>query len=238
MAAIFKRMLVLLAISAVVPASAGGATATVQTMVVGKNRTLVGPKAVRVPARTVRASGKPCALAAGTPLGALAATGISFAVRDQGACSSRARDSGGLYVFRIGPDRARAQDGWVYKVDGRAGSTSAGDAGGPFGTGRRLRSGQQVLWFWCRMGDRGCQASLDIHLTAEGRAVLVRAFDDAGRARPVGGATVTLADGTSLISDAAGRVTLPATVSDTTAVATAPGLVRSFPIPIKQRAAR
>ena len=49
--------------------------------------------------------------------------------RTRAGCSSR----------RLGPDRNRGQNGWVYKVGRRAGSNGAADTAGPFGNGAAAR---------------------------------------------------------------------------------------------------
>ena len=61
-----------------------------------------------------------------------------------------ARDGGGLFVESIRGDVNRGQNGWVYKVGRRAATAGAADPTGPFGHGR-LRNGQSVTWFYCRL---------------------------------------------------------------------------------------
>ena len=133
-------------------------------MVVGKGRTLLEPATVAARATTLRVAGRRCAVGAATPLAVLAAAdragGPSFALRDYGSCSRAARDAGGLFVTRVGPDRNRGRDGWVYKVGRRAGTTPAADPSGPFGTGRRIAAGARVVWFWCVLRTGGCQRTL------------------------------------------------------------------------------
>src|SRR4051812_36264575 len=141
--------------------------AKVDVLVVGKHAVLRGPKAVKLAKRTVKVGHRRCAVGKATPLSVLAGTKLRLRVRDQGACSRDARDAGALYVFGVGPDRAKGRAGWVYKVGNRAGSTGAADPSGPFGTGHRLRDGQRVLWFWCtlngeRSPDTGCQRTLAV----------------------------------------------------------------------------
>jgi hypothetical protein len=132
-------------------------------MVVGKSRTLASPAPVRLATRRAKVGGRRCTVAAATPLAALLATRLPVTLRDFGSCGSAARDAGGLFVRRIGPDANRGNDGWFYKVGRRAGSAGAGDPAGPFGDGRRLRRGDRVIWFWCEAGrDGGCQRTLEI----------------------------------------------------------------------------
>jgi hypothetical protein len=188
-------------------------------MVVGRAKVLRAPRTVALAAHRVRVGRHRCAVAAGTPLAALAATGLRLVVRDYAACSSHPRDAGGLYVARVGPDRARGAAGWVYKVGHRVGTTGAADPTGPFGTGHRVRGGQSVLWFWCRQDAAGgCQRTLDVsaprHVAAGAPLrVTVRGYDDQGRGVRVAGATVrlgaaratTAADGTATLTAPAGR---------------------------------
>lgn len=216
------------------------ATATgadrVRVMVVGRERVLEAPREVSLRARTVRADRRRCAVGARTPLSILAGTGLRLTVTDTGACGRSARDAGGLFVTRVGPDRNAGRAGWVYKVGRRAGTTGAADPSGPFGTGRLLRAGDRVLWFWCELdrGD-GCQRTLEVS-PARARVppgtpvrVRVRGYDDAGRGVPVAGAEVRLGDGVA-VTGPDGRAVLgaPARAGRHGLSATAPGLVAAF----------
>jgi len=222
------------AVLALAPASAPAATVT--TMVVGRERTLRDAREVRLEEKRVAVAGRRCTVARGTPLAVLASLRLSLKLRDYGSCGRRARDAGGLFVTRVGSERNRGRDGWVYKTGRRSGSGGAADVAGPFGTGRRLRDGERLLWFWCDMQRSGsCQRTLeavpDRTAAAPGETVrvTVRGYDDAGRGVPVAGATVRLGsasaptgpDGVAAVPVAgAGRLQLHAT---------APGMVRSFP---------
>src|SRR6476659_2576067 len=120
------------------PAAGASTAPRVKVMVVGRSGLLLAPRTVTAKQVVVRASGKSCAAAAGTPLAALAgarrAGGPSFSVRDfGGSCSRRARDSASLLVTRVGGNRNRGRNGWVYKVGTRAGTAGAADVAGPFG---------------------------------------------------------------------------------------------------------
>ena len=105
-----------------------------------------------------------------------------------------------------------------------------------FGTGRRLRGGDRLLWFWCDMqASGGCQRTLeaapDRATAAPGETVrvTVRGYDDAGRGVKVPGATVRLGSATAL-TGADGVAMVPVTAAGRLElVATAPGMVRSFP---------
>ena len=128
-----------------VPAPAGAAT--VELMVVGKERVLREAGPVKLKSRSVRVGGRRCAVGRATPLSALAGTRLKLGFRDYGSCGRSPRDAGALYVKRIGSERARGADGWVYKVGRRAGTTGAADPSGPFGRGKlqARRAGAVVL---------------------------------------------------------------------------------------------
>ena len=183
-------------------------------------------------AATARIGNRRCAVGAGTPLAALVRSGIGpLRIKDYGECSPRPVDAAGLYVAAIRADRARRQNGWVYKVGNKVATAGAADPSGPFGRGR-LRRGQRVTWFFCRMNVRrsSCQRTLGLSASATGGGtvdVTVRAYDDRGRSRPRAGATVhagaatatTGSDGTATLTLPRGRAAL---------WASAPGTVRSF----------
>jgi len=219
-----------------VPAAAE-ARARVDVMVVGKARVHVDATRVVLQPRTARVGGRRCALGAATPLSALAGAGVGFRLEDYGRCSRRARDAGSLYVERIAGERASGRDGWVYKVGRRVGSTGAGDPSGPFGTGRRLRHGQDVLWFWCVQGaSDSCQRTLEVTpagpTVAPGAplAVRVRGYDDAGRGVAVAGATVRLGSAVAQTgADGSATLTAPAAPARVRLEAETAGMVRAFP---------
>jgi hypothetical protein len=229
---------VLAAVLAAPPAVAAGPR--VGMMVVGRSGVVFGPRTVRATATTVAVGAKRCAAPTATPLAALAAAhragAAGFSVRDYGSCSSRAGDSGSLFVFRIGADRNRGRNGWTYKVGVRSGTTGAADPTGAFGTGRRLRAGDRVTWFWCVLARSGsCQRTLAV-LSASRRvapgaplAVTVRGYDDAGHGVAVRGATVRLGQ-TTATTAADGRATLtaPSRPGRVRLTATRPGMVRAF----------
>jgi hypothetical protein len=215
--------------------------ARVQVMVVGRAGTLVEAATLRARATVVRASGRTCKVAASTPLAALAAAlrpaGTGWHVRDFGSCERRrSRSSGQLFVDRVAADRNRGQDGWVYKVNDRAGTIGAADP-----TGRRLRAGDRVVWFYCMLdaASKGCQRTLrvlDPDAVGAPGAVLpvsVLAYDDARRSIPASGAHVTLGAAGALAGpDGVASLTVPAPGIHALA-ASLPGAVPSFPIRIK-----
>jgi hypothetical protein len=179
----------------------------------------------------VRVGGRRCAVGRATALAVLVRSKPGhIGLRDFGSCSSSPGDAAGLFVRAIRHDRNKGQNGWVYKVGRRAATAGAADPSGPFGHGR-LRSGQRVTWFYCRMHAGGCQRSLAVRVRNEsgGIAVRVIGYNDAGRGVAVGGATVragtasatTAADGSAHLTLAAGHYRV---------VARKRGLVRSFPV--------
>jgi hypothetical protein len=182
---------------------------------------------------TARVGSKRCAVPAGTPLAALIRSRVAkLGLKDFGSCSRRPSDAGGLYVRSIGSDRARGQNGWVYKVGQKLAPAGAADPAGPFGNGR-LKSGAQVTWFYCRYDNsvHGCQRTLGLTATpaAGGLQVSVKAYDDRARAVPAVGATVH-AGAASATTDANGNavLTLPSGTYDV--YANGAGAVRSQPV--------
>ena len=180
----------------------------------------------------VRVGGRTCTVGAATPLAALVRIEPpKLRLRDYGSCSRRARDAGGLFVRAIGPDANRGFDGWVYKVSHRLATAGAGDPSGPFGRGR-LRSGQRVTWFYCRLDQRSrmCQRTLALKASPSGPGqvtVAVRSYDDRGRSTPAGGATVRAGAATAT-TDANGTATLALPPGAHRVHAERTGEVRSF----------
>jgi hypothetical protein len=224
----------LTAAAALAAAPAAAPAATVDVMVVGKASVLRGPKAVRLEQRRVKVGGRRCSVGRGTPLSALAAMGLPLKIRDSGACGSRPRDSGGLYVFQVAGERERGTGGWVYKVGNRAGTAGAGDPSGPFGGGG-LRAGQRLLWFWCRQAGN-CQRTLDAVpdrtsvRPGEALRVAVRGYDDAGAGTAVAGATVRLGSATATTgADGTATLTVPSGAKRLRLRAERAGTIRAFP---------
>jgi hypothetical protein len=223
------RPLLLACLAALLAAPPAGAAApAVRQMVVFRDGDAV-TTTVMAKQASVRVGRRRCTAGEGTVLAALARSHVGrLRLRDFGSCSSHARDGAGLFVEAIGSDRNRGQNGWVYKVGRRGATAGAADPSGPFGRGR-LRRGQRVTWFYCRLRGGGCQRTLELVASAEpgGVAATVRAYDDEGRGVPVSGATVsagavsgeTAADGSVRLALPPGRHRL---------VAEKDGLVRSF----------
>jgi hypothetical protein len=143
-------------------AGAAASGPSVQSMVVGVGgRVLSRTRTVTASASSVRIGHRSCAVASGTPLAALLAVrragGPGFALRDYGHCGSSPVNSGQLFVYSLGGETNRGQNGWEYEVDGVVGSAGAADPSGPEGNGRRLRAGDRVVWFWCEAYRGGCR---------------------------------------------------------------------------------
>jgi hypothetical protein len=229
-----RALLVILAVAVAAPAPA--AAATVDVMVVGKSKLLRGPKHVKLKQRTVKVGGKRCRVLGATPLSVLAATKLKLGFRDYGSCGKRPADAVGLYVTKVAGEREKGRGGWVYKVGRRAGVTSAADPSGPFGTGKRLRHGQTVTWFWCELKTTGsCQRTLEARPERTSAApgdtlrVTVRGYDDQGKGVAVQGATVRLGSA-SAVTGAGGVATLTVAGSGRQRLqAERSGMVRAFP---------
>jgi hypothetical protein len=208
--------------------SADAAAPTVRQMVAFRSGEAVTKK-VRASRVLVRVRRRRCAAGDGTALAALVRSRPRrLRLRDFGSCSRNPRDGAGLFVSAIGPDRNRGQNGWVYKVGRRSATAGAADPSGPFGRGR-LRSGQRVTWFYCRLRGGGCQRTLEVRASAEpgGLVARVRGYDDEGTGVAVEGATVSAGRVSALTGrGGSARLALPAGVHRV--VASKPGLVRSF----------
>lgn len=225
--------LAVLILALAIPASAAAAP-RVDLLVVGKQRTLHGPRAVTAKPVTVKVGRRRCRVAA-TPLAALARTPLKVGYKDFGSCGRKRADAGALYVRSVAGERERGAGGWVYKVDNRTPTVGAGDVSA------KLRRGARLLWFWCRTGG-DCQRNLDVRPATKAvapggtLAVRVRAFDDDGRAVPGAGATVRMGSATA-VADARGVATLvaPDARGRLDVVATKAGLVRSFGAEVRVR---
>ena len=226
-------------------AGAAAASARVQAMVVGRQGVIVGPITVRAPKTVVRASGRRCAVAASTPLGALQAAlrrkRVVFAVRDYGSCARRnTRSSGQLFVTQIARERNSGASGWVYKIDDRTPGTGAADG--------RLRPGDRLLWLYCEQNPQsgGCQRSLRVVPAGKGGPaggslpVRVFGYDDKRTRRAVPGARITLTKGSQAVvsavssPDGSAVLTLPPAGRYGLA-ASADGLAPSFPVTVRTR---
>jgi hypothetical protein len=229
-----RRLVVIaLALAAAAPAPAGAAE--VELMVVGKERALREATHVRLKERRVKVGRRTCRVGARTALSVLAATRLKLGLRDYGRCGRRPRDAAGLYVTRVAGERERGRGGWVYKVGRRTPSLGAADL-----SGRRLRDGDRVIWFWCEQDETGsCQRTLEAQpdrtTAAPGEAlrVHVRGYDDQGRGIDVEGATVRLGSATG--STGADGVAVLTVIDGGRLEATKEGMVRAFPRKVQLR---
>lgn len=217
-----------MAVAGCLSAPAATAAPTVEHMVVFRDGTAKG-KRVSSGGVRVRVGRKRCAVAGGTALAALVRSRPGrIRLKDFGSCSLRPRDSASLFVSAIGRDRNRGLSGWVYKVGNRAARAAASDPDGPFGRGR-LRSGQRVLWFYCRRAG-SCQRTLAARARPQHGGVVdvrVRGYDDDGRRVAVEGASVSLG-GFRGLTDASGFVRLQVPPGDYLLRAVKRGMIRSF----------
>jgi len=219
----------MLAATAALAGAVAPAEGRIRQMVVFRSGKAI-TKTVSARAVRVRVRSKRCAVASRTPLAALVRSHLGrIGLRDFGSCSRHPRDSAGLFVRSIRRDRNRGRNGWVYKVGRRAATAGAADPSGPFGTGRRLRSGQRVVWFYCVLRDEGCQRALAVRVRAEAGALVVKVvgYDDEGRGLIVEGATVK-AGGASALTGPDGRARLALPSGRYRVYAEKAGLVRSF----------
>lgn len=223
------RRLVLVAAVLALAAPASAAAAEVDLMVVGKQRVLREPAQVRLKERSVKVGGRKCRVGAKTPLSVLASTRLKLRIRDYGRCGKRPRDAVGLYVTTVAGERERGRGGWVYKIGRRTPSIGAADV-----SGRRLRDGDRVTWFWCEQDSSGgCQRTLEAipdrtaALPGETLRVTVRGYDDQGKGVAVEGATVRLGSATAVTG--ADGVAVLVMAEGGSLEASKPGLVRAFP---------
>jgi hypothetical protein len=186
-------------------------------------------KSVSTRAVGLKVERRRCTAGDGTALAALVRSHPGkLRLNDYGACSRRAANGGGLFVKGIGGDVNRGQNGWVYKVGRRAATAGAADPGGPFGNGR-LRAGQRVTWFYCRLRDGGCQRTLELKVRVQSGKLIaaVRGYDDEGKGVAVAGASVS-AGAVSAETNASGTASLDLSAGRYSVVASKAGLIRSF----------
>lgn len=209
----------------------------VEQLVVFRDEREAYGERVRARRATVELGKRTCAVAAATPLAALlrAKQLGKMKLRDYGSCSRKPADSSGLFVRAIRRDRNKGLNGWVYKVGMKLATAGAADPAGPFGDGR-LRSRQQVVWFYCVFHEGSCQRSLgiDLEVGPGGATVTVTGYDDAGEGRAIAGATVTARTTGSAavkqVTDPGGKATLVLAAGRTyTLRARKKGLIPSFP---------
>ena len=154
-----KRLLVLLVLSFVLPATAFAAT--VHVRVEGKTRTLFAPTEV-----SVTATNALDALEQASLIGELYyhVTTSSF----------------GNYVDQVGRYSGTSDSGWVFKVN---------DVSPPVGADQvQLKDGDHVLWYYATFGPTGGPPTLEVKAAAKG-CYTATAFDDNGKPAAVTGLT-------------------------------------------------
>jgi hypothetical protein len=217
------------ALAAAAPPAGAASYPKVEQLVVFRDGTAI-QKSARAKQIAVRVSGRDCLIGSSTAMAALVRIKPpSLKLRDYGRCSRRASDAEQLFVRGMGKDVNKGFDGWVYKVGQKLATAGAADPGGPFGRGR-LKDGQRVTWFYCRLVEANCQSTLvaKASATAPGQVtVTVRAYDDRGKSKPAAGATVRAGDVTAT-TDASGRATLTLPAGAHRIHAERAGDIRSF----------
>jgi hypothetical protein len=225
-----RVLLTTVALLAALAPPAGAATPRLHQLVVFRDGSSRASSPALAPA-TAKVGRKRCTVGAGTPLAALIRSGVGpLSLKDYGSCSKRAADAGGLFVTRIGADRNKGSNGWVYKVGNVLGTAGAGDPSGPFGRGR-MRAGARVTWFWCHVTakNKGCPHNLSVSVSSGKRSVTVRVrqFNDFGKGGAAGGATVHVGKHTARAgANGIARVAVPR--GGYSVWATQPGRIRSF----------
>lgn len=147
-----RRLVLLVALLLVLPASAYAAT--VKVRVEGKTKTLFAPTEV-----TVTAANAMDALEQASLLGELYyhLTTTSF----------------GSYVDQVGRYGGTASSGWVFKVN---------DASPPVGADKvTLKDGDRVLWYYATFGPTGGPPTLRVTRAAKKSCYTATAYDDNGK---------------------------------------------------------
>ncbi|HEX4526472.1 MAG TPA: DUF4430 domain-containing protein [Gaiellaceae bacterium] len=154
-----KRLLVLIALSLVLPVTA--LAATVHVRVEGKTRTLFAPTEA-----TVTASNALDAIQQASLAGELYyhVTQSSF----------------GNYVDQVGLYGGTADSGWVFKVNNVSPPVGADQV--------QLKDGDHVLWYYATFGPTGGPPTLDVKASTKG-CYTATAFDDNGKATTVSALT-------------------------------------------------
>lgn len=217
------------ALAAAAPPAGAASYPKVEQLVVYRDGTAL-QKSATAKHVTVRVGGRDCTVGSATPLAALVRIKPpKLRLRDYGSCSRRAADAEQLFVRGIGPDVNKGFNGWVYKLGSKMATAGAGDPSGPFGRGR-LKDGQRVVWFYCRLVEQSCQRTLVVKVTstAPGQVnVGVRSADDQGKTVLAGGATVHIGD-TTVTTDEMGRATATVAAGTYRVYAERAGEIRSF----------
>ena len=171
-----KRLLVLLALSLVLPATA--LAATVHVRVEGKTRTLFAPTEVSV--------------TAGTALDALEQASLIGELYYHVTTSSF-----GNYVDQVGRYGGTSDSGWVFKVN---------DVSPPVGADQvQLQDGDHVLWYYATFGPSGGPPTLSL-ASVTGGCYRVTAYDDAGKSTSVDGLVVHVGSKQSISTTTGAKV--------------------------------
>jgi len=152
-----KRLILLLTVLLVLPASA--LAATVKVRVEGKTQTLFAPTELTVTAATAQDALEQASLA-GEFYYHVTVTGF------------------GPYVDQVGRYGGTADSGWVFKVN---------DVSPPVGADKvTLKDGDRVLWYYATFGPQGGPPTLVVKPTKKG-CYAAQALDDSGKAATVTG---------------------------------------------------
>ncbi len=152
-----QRLLVLVALLFVLPATA--LAATVHVRIEGKTKTLFAPQEATV--------------TAGNALGALEQASLAGELYYH-----LTQSSFGNYVDQIGRYGGAADSGWVFKVN---------DVSPPVGADQvQLENGDHVLWYYATFGETGGPPTLEVKASGKG-CYTAAAFDDNGKAAAVTG---------------------------------------------------
>ena len=200
-----------------IAAADAAAAPSVQMMVVGRTKTLFGPRDVKLRAGRAKVGHRHCAVPGGTAVAGLLAARLAPRVSDLAGC-----DPASMFVTGIRHDANHGQAGWEYKVGHAAPSFGAGDPGG------RLRSGEQLLWFWCLRAS-SCQRTLSVTTQVRGRMdqFHVVGYDDNGHGRAISGATVHVG-ALKKVTNSHGWTSASLAPGQYQVFATKSGMVRSF----------
>ena len=152
-----KRLILLLLVLFVLPASA--LAATVKVRVEGQTQTLFAPTEATVTAASAQDALEQASLA-GEFYYHVTVTGF------------------GPYIDQVGRYGGTASSGWVFKVN---------DVSPPVGADKVvLKDGDRVLWYYATFGPQGGPPTLSVKASKKG-CYLAQAFDDNGKATTVTG---------------------------------------------------
>jgi hypothetical protein len=154
--------------------------------------------------------GTPVELTKPNVLGALEAASLSG-----GFFYNLQQFSFGSFVSQVGRVEGRGLTGWFFKVNGRAPQVGA--------TEFKLKSGDDVLWYWAKLDAVTFAGPPTLDIIQKGRCVVAREFDAAGKRTRASNVKFKL-DERRRVRSQSGRVCPP---KWTIAQAVRPGAVRS-----------